>query len=186
MGFREMIGFFCPSRHSIQKHRLLIEHSNLRKKDRSQNMTATFLVKGLLTCQCFSVFSSCLVFRRKWKTEKKEVFDKIHFYFLFCSFVFRAKKAISCSFRVFLFFSQKPFLHNPSSIIVFLYISLFLPFQNTIFAFFCFIFIDPFSKTFWLFSFCSIFLSFSLPFLHFASFFQTKFPDIPFFKSKLL
>ena len=114
------------------------------------------------------------------------------FVFCLCVFIFwfgkRQKGFFSCNFRVFFLFyvPQRPVF---KSLLFFLFCFLFwfsfcLPFQNSIF-FFAFCPSTPFG-TILIFGVSLSFFFLPFPFLMFAWFFQTNFPNIPFLKPKLL
>ena len=95
------------------------------------------------------------------------------------------ERLFSCNFRGFLsiLFPQKACL-KVFLFFLFCFFCFCLPFQNSILSL-CFLAISPFWKTLiFLVSFFFFFLLF--PFLMFACFFQTNFPNIPFLKSNLL
>ena len=118
-----------------------------------------------------------------WFCFRLVIFCSLGFCFSFCWK--EPQSPFSCNFRGFfslIFFPQKSFHQNPSSFssaLPFNIPSLLLPFSAS----------TPCDKTFLcVFSFRCIFLSFCLfpvPFFIFASFLQSNFPDIPFFKPKL-
>ena len=95
------------------------------------------------------------------------------------------KRLFSCNFRGFLsiLFPQKACL-KVFLFFLFCFFCFCLPFQNSILSL-CFLAISPFLENINIFGFF-LFLFLAFPFLMFACFFQTNFPNIPFLKSNLL
>ena len=127
----------------------------------------------------------------------KKVFFWYVYFLLFGGFVFVAcvlvlcfvkkasKRLVSCNFRGFvsILFPQKACL-KVFLFFLFCFFCFCLPFQNSILSL-CFLAISPFLENINIFGFF-LFLFLVFPFLMFACFFQTNFPNIPFLKSNLL
>ena len=155
------------------KHSLVdMKECNLNKKKNlpkievvCQNAKRSFLV-----CFFFAFWWFCFLLPVFWFLCFVEKAQKGYFPAIsevFCLFCSHKRPVLRCFFSSY-----------------FVFFCFCLPFQNSILSL-CFLAISPFLENINIFGFF-LFLFLAFPFLMFACFFQTNFPNIPFLKSNLL